>query len=120
MLVDIQVKGKKYIFFVSFNAGEIASLLQVSQHQFHDLIIVNTTVKKLIATTTEGSSENLTKRTDIYPSTDYDETSLLKYSAAKHLGIVYNVAILNIDFFKPFNDECLSRVAACIASSFKR
>ncbi len=229
ILVNIKIKGKKYIFFVSFNTDEISSLLQVSQHQFHDLIIVNTTEKNLIAITAEGSRENLIKRTDIYLSTDeeshilssqniqgtqwkildiyhknlfttfkkalykeefiifiifltitivmgliiisalrikeslantlleknntivalneklqdlavrdgltglfnrryYDETSLLKYRAAKRLDIVYNVAILDIDFFKPFNDnyghvkgdECLCRVAACIASSFKR
>lgn len=65
-LVDFEYKSEKYVFMVAFKVDEIASLLNISNREHHELVMINKSKDYLIAVTVNGSRDILGKRKGIY------------------------------------------------------
>ena len=94
ILTRFKFDNKNYIFFVSFNADEIATLLRVSSPANHNLLVRFKEMQDLIEITSTGSRNSIKDRQDFRMTPDEKSRLLSSY---KIPGSVWDV----IDIHSP-------------------
>ena len=118
-----------FVFFfgiIALMAYIIISALRTKEALSHALIQKNATILSLNSSLKELSIKD--SLTGLYNRRYYDENSLLKWQQSKRLNLNYNIALLDIDFFKQYNDnyghpqgdKCLLHIAQMIKKYFNR
>ncbi len=106
VLAPLNVQGKQFILFISFQADVLGTVLESAQTQGHQLMLIDPAVSNLIEVTSDGARINW-ERNDYRLSEDEKKSILFSSEVA---DTVWHAVDLSMpDLFKDFTDKLLIR-----------